>query len=176
MHRVRRLMYNARLCLRRVLGPAEKARVAEGQSSLHPLRTEDLVPACLLAEQPLGLLGTTGPVSSVFTAGAQRVSEELELSPSWDLDAMRAEEDHVSHVVDWWPEELMPVGYHVTAPMLRGELAPVGFDSHYAYDAEDGSIHYVHSALRNASLLGEYLGAGGLCRQEPFFLIAWRER
>ena len=81
----------------------------------------------------------------------------------------------MSHILDWWPIETipMPVGYHVTAPMLQNELAPVGFDSHYGYDATSQDIHYVHSGLRNASLLGDYLGAGGLCRSHSIGMPLW---
>ena len=169
VHQGRRQMYNARLCQRRLLTQAER-ELGVAQSK-HPLNTSDLVPECLLPVQPLSLLAFSSPLSNIFTVGAKRLNTILaaELSTAWDLptiaSALDAEEDHISHIYDWWPSDVsMPVGYHVTAPMLEEELAPVGFDSHYAYDANDASIHYVHSGLRNASLVGEYLGAGGLCR------------
>ena len=170
VHRERRLMYDARLCLRRLLTPSESMRAAQGQSTNHPLNTTDLVSGCLLPVQPLDLLAVSRPLSSAYTVGAQRLNsiQALELTTSWNVEtvAQVQQEEHISHILDWWPDDqvLMPVGYHVTAPMLQNELAPVGFDSHYAYDPSDSSIHYVHSGLRNASLLGEYLGAGGVCR------------
>lgn len=59
----------------------------------------------------------------------------------------------------------MPLGFHVTAAMAPEEFAPCVFDSHYAYDPDERALHYVHTALRNGSLLYNTAGAGGLCRQ-----------
>jgi hypothetical protein len=162
VHRQKRKMYDARLCLRRLLSPAELQQT----DTLHPLHSSDLVDACLLRPQPLDLLFSSASPSH-YTEGAQRLNKApVGLSPDWDLAAVGEppKEDHISHVLDWWPTDTapMPVGFHVTAPMLQEELAPVGFDSHYAWDGT--SVNYVHSALRNATLLGSHLGAGGLCR------------
>ena len=72
----------------------------------------------------------------------------------------------VSGVVDWWPPSVPPpTGYHVTAPLAPTDaLAPMVFDSHYAYSPSDHTLTYVHSALRNASLVQRALGAAGVCR------------
>jgi hypothetical protein len=142
----------------------------QGKASTRQLNSSDLVEACQLVPQPLSLLDPAVTPSTLYTAGATPLTAEIGLSPLFDLEAVGSPSalqlDHVSHVLDWWPEEAapMPVGYHITAPMLPVELAPVGFDSHYAWDSGSRVIHYVHSGLRNASLLGKYLGAGGLCR------------
>ena len=182
VHQGRGLMYDARLCQRGIMTVAEKQNAALGISSKHPLNTTDLVPSCLLLKQPLHLLAMEPPVSTLFTVGAQRLNpaqEPLELSTSLDLATVgmppSAQEDHVSHVLDWWPadEVMMPVGYHITAPMLASELAPVGLDSHYAMDPFRQTIHYVHSALRNSTLLPKYLGSGGLCRAHSMGMPLW---
>ena len=72
----------------------------------------------------------------------------------------------ISGVVDWWPASVAPpVGYHVTAPLAPTDtIAPLVFDSHYAYSPSDNKLTYVHSALRNASLMQHVLGAVGVCR------------
>ena len=48
--------------------------------------------------------------------------------------------------------------------MVPDELAPVVFDTHYAFDPDARQLLYTHSSLRNATLLPKALGAGGLCR------------
>ena len=89
----------------------------------------------------------------------------LEVSVRGVVDwAARVEHQYTSGVVDWWPASVPPpVGYHVTAP-LADAVAPMVFDSHYAYSPSDNTLTYVHSALRNATLVSHALGAGGLCR------------
>ena len=180
--RIQRKMFDARLCLRALMSPAERRMAAQGISSLHKLNSSDLVSACQLQIQPLDLLSLPSPVSTVYTTGAQRLNslQLTELSTSWDLTVVGGlstlqASDHVSHVFDWWPvDELQPpVGFHVTAPMLAKDLAPVGYDSHYAFDPEQNLVYYVHSGLRNFSLVSNHLGAGGLCRAHSIGMPLW---
>ena len=174
-----RTMYDARICLRNAMTPQERTRLTTtnqiSSGNGRALAISEINSACALPVQPLNLLPSgndPSPFSSVYTTGAQRISavEAMELSSLFDeiLVQMYAEPtgyESISQVLDWWPSSvLMPVGFHVTAPMVRDELAPVAFDSHYAFDPQDFTLHYVHSALRDPNMLAHTLGAGGLCR------------
>ena len=104
VHQGKKLMYDARLCQRKVLTSVEMGRVAEGLSSNHPLNTSDLVPSCLLAIQPLSLISIPSAVSTTFTQGAQRLNmvPALELSSGWDLATIGSNPDSEQVVVCLW--------------------------------------------------------------------------
>jgi hypothetical protein len=153
-----------------------QATVGQGVPPARWLRMEDLQDECLLqpSPQPLDFLRLVSPaahLATAYTTGAKRLAADGTLqSSAWDarrvaeFNGWRSREDvPISQVLDWWPERVpMPPGYHVTATAM--DLAPVTFDSHYAWDKDLRQLHYVHSGLRNASLLRSHLGAGGLCR------------
>lgn len=82
------------------------------------------------------------------------------------LDDSTPEKDHISHILDWWPDDLLDMlpGFHITASSDIQELAPILFDSHFAYDSELNVAHYVHTSLRNESMVFENIGACGICR------------
>ena len=171
--RARRVMYDVRLCSRNA-----GTRLTTAQQ----LVTSD----CALVPQPLSLLvdpDSTPPPTTLD----QRLRSDVAASDvvAWAESVSR---QYVSGVVDWWPDDQvpMPVGYHVTSPLAPLDaLAPVLFDSHYAFDSSrflfglsvcmlaiaaltlcvsSRTCTYVHSALRNSSLVHRALGAGGLCR------------
>jgi len=94
-----------------------------------------------------------------------------ELMPGISLEtlydfAVKKKHEHVSHVLDWWPEDILnfPIGFHTTASGDPEELAPVSFDSHFLYNSDSNTLSYVHTSLRNGSLLHENLGSCGICR------------
>ena len=165
--RVARRMYDARLC---AMGGAGVLLVTQ------------ITEACALSPQPLDmlLLGEDAvPYSLLHSAGGHRLTPPLQvdeagLNPAlmtlravdaiMSFAASNPERDHVSHVWDWMDPRLMPPGVHTTAPTDPSELAPVVFDSHYAFDPDAFALAYVHSSLRNASLLHAAVGAGGVCR------------
>jgi hypothetical protein len=155
-------MYDAKLCAY-LRGKAE-------QGTLDP--ATDLRDDCALRPQPMALLrGGEASYAMLFTEGGAPLSADwlVNFEPP-SLDAVRAPlsatRDPVSHVLDWWPDTLpSPVGFHVTASAMDPtEFAPMLFDSHYVFDPVKGVAFYVHSAARNASLLYDLVGAGGLCR------------
>ena len=142
--RVARQMYDARLC-------------TPPTTACAPLVILDLL---LQPTLPYRLLHTAeGPLST---------SADAELDPVLATPQAFAPpppaQDHVSHVWDWLDPALSPPGLHMTAPTDPSELAPVVFDSHYAFDPAAFTLTYVHTALRNASLLHVAAGAGGVCR------------
>jgi len=95
----------------------------------------------------------------------------ISLETLYDM-AMESNSEHVSHVLDWWPDEILnfPIGFHATASTDPDEFAPVGFDSQYVYDRSLNTLFYVHTSLRNASLFHENLGACGICRSNTIGL------
>jgi hypothetical protein len=132
---------------------------------------------CLLGPmpQPLDFLRLVSPaaqLATVYTTGGRRLAADgTLLSSAWNVQTVaefharrKADEEPISQVLDWWPVDTvpMPPGYHVTATAMH--LAPVTFDSHYGWDSAKETLHYVHSGLRNVSLVNSHLGAGGLCR------------
>lgn len=177
LDQVQRRMYDARWCLRNTMSNREREQAAQGLPVTKTLSTSQLTLDCALPLQPLDMLAfPTVPASSVYTIGGQRLSNVdcVELSYDFDEDYVQThatglkepEKEHISQILDWWPGDpsSMPVGYHVTAPMLKEEMAPVIFDSHYAFDPSTYTVHYVHTALRDHSLLSHTVGTGGLCR------------
>ena len=173
--RVTRLMYDAELCVHAAGRAATRALLDWSDLSLD---------ACGLRPQPLSLLRGDAPYSMLYGKGAAALSASassarlsslarerftLESVLHDDAQAAATTRDYAtSHVLDWWPSSSStvqaPPGFHMTAAMDPAELAPQTFDSHYAYDASAFTLFYVHSAARNASLLYDSVGAGGVCR------------
>ena len=144
----------------------------------------DLAAECELT--PFDALLTSGAASYtlLFGRGGARLSLDwlANLAPAFTLDVLAKDDaarrvparDRVSHVYDWWPDDTAVLGLHVTAsPHVADEFAPILFDSHYAFDASAATAFYVHSLLRNASLLPNTLGAGGVCRAPNVGLGLW---
>ena len=133
--------------------------------SARSLYQSEINEGCQLSIQPLDLLLSDVPISSLFVHGAKRLSlvEGIELSTLFDASFVQdyIEDDGlISHVLDWWPSTAsMPVGFHVTAPMIKEELAPFVYDTHYAFDPSTFTVHYIHSALRDQSLLPRHCEA-----------------
>jgi hypothetical protein len=97
----------------------------------------------------------------------QRLSDDWlsNLSPDLTMQSVGSGDDIVSHVLDWWPDDMKPPpGYHPTAASDPDELAPMLFDSHLLYDADTHTAHYAHNVARDANLLYDTLGAAGVCR------------
>lgn len=166
-----RTMYDARKCLRNAMSAVERQNTVDGNGiSARSLYQSEINEGCQLSIQPLDLLLSDVPISSLFVHGAKRLSlvEGIELSTLFDASFVQnyIEDDGlISHVLDWWPSTAsMPVGFHVTAPMIKEELAPFVYDTHYAFDPSTFTVHYIHSALRDQSLLPHTSGTGGLCR------------
>jgi hypothetical protein len=166
--RVRKIMYDANLCAHR-----------STESGTYILtQWSDVSDACALIPQPLQMIRGNLPYTMLFTSTPQgRMVEDdwlSDLSSTFDLNSVEYQSssqndpsrDHISHVLDWWPDELaaMPPGYHPTSPTDISELAPALFDSHYMYDPDSHIAHYVHTAARNASLVFNVAGAAGVCR------------
>lgn len=133
--------------------------------------------SCALSPQPTVLMRDLGmPYSMLFSRDGSRMlppeSWIEELSPDFTVEKVEtdsfkyhsSDRDHVSYVLDWWPESVMPEGHHVTSATDPEELAPVIFDSHYVFDESENSFYYTHTTLRNASLLYNSLGSAGICR------------
>jgi hypothetical protein len=164
--RLNKKMYDANLCV----------HIAKMQSSNTLQRwAHDVSDGCLLIPQPLSLIKGNVPYTMLFNESRLIEDDWLsDLSSIFDLNVVDTQSgtqsepsrDHISHVLDWWPDELaaMAPGYHPTAPSDLSELAPALFDSHYMYDPDLHIAHYVHSAARNASLLFNVAGAAGVCR------------
>ena len=133
------------------------------------------------------VVGGLPPYAMLFGADGARLSPDwlASLAPTFTLDVVARtaaaqrvpSQDRVSHVLDWWPaddEALAVLGLHVTASAhVADEFAPILFDSHFAFDASAAKAFYVHSVLRNASLLPNTLGAGGVCRAPNVGLPLW---
>jgi hypothetical protein len=175
--RVQRKMYDAKLCAHFVNNDNNNNN-NDGSGRLSAWET-DVSDQCALKPQPLHLIRGDVSYSMVFHDGKRLMPSsnfwlESELSPTFDIYSVEEQSDmqrdplrdHVSHVLDWWPEEAvaMPPGYHTTSPSDFSELAPVVFDSHYMYDPEGHVVHYVHTSARNGSLLFDVAGAAGVCR------------
>jgi hypothetical protein len=165
-----RQMFDAHMCLAQ-----QRDAVVSSSNAVINSRQQQLTSKCALSPQPLDLVQGSVPLSMVHSAGQPLAPVEAltELTDSMNFEYVRtvsssdkAAREHVSHVLDWWPDDLMamPPGYHPTAATDPSELAPALFDSHYAYDAATQKAFYVHNALRNGSLLYTTAGASGLCR------------
>ena len=168
--RVTTLMYDVRLCLH---------AAGRGGAVLFDWADVSLA-ACGLVPQPLSLLlllrSAPSAYSMTYTDGGRPLGGRLsDLAPGvLTLDSIDAaatqnaapSRDHVSHVLDWWPDSSLmgPPGFHVTASTDPSELAPMLFDSHYLYDPAERKAFYAHSVARNGSLLYDTVGAGGVCR------------
>ena len=147
----------------------------------------DLTDACAI--DPWALLTPSAPsYAMLFGSGGARLSLDwlANLAPSFTLDVVAKDSaarrspsrDRVSHVYDWWPSDDDDtdgvLGLHVTAsPHASDEFAPILFDSHYAFDASTMQAFYVHSMFRNATLLPNTFGAGGVCRAPNVGMPMW---
>ena len=152
-----RRMYDAHLC------------VGDANTLLRVHLTE----TCALSPQPLSLVDGTA-LTRLSVEGGLRLAGDaamladvvLEGLPGSLLGQWSSPPPQVSEVLDWWPPKVaMPTGYHVTAATVLSELAPMLFDSHWAWDPVKYEAFYVHTALRNESALHNTVGATGLCRQ-----------
>ena len=175
VNRVNQTFYDGRRCASLFRRANNGMRFSMGVTTLEQLSQLD----CALKPQPQTLL-TGGNVpahgSTRFPHDVPLLQQPLLYEADLSVDSMTlasiqqlsqggVDAQSIDSVLDWWPDSVpMPTGYHVTAPMIPEQLAPVVFDSHYAFDPTAGKLLYTHSALRNASLLHRALGAGGLCR------------
>lgn len=149
----------------------------------------------LMNPSPFSLLNGETPVSMLYSTEAktllppQNAIQELLFSPfdlflnektqhifnaginilevyKQSIEASKPEADHISHVLDWWADDMEALGpgYHMTSASDKDELAPMLFDSHFAYDSESHIAFYLHSTLRDPDLMHQYLGTCGICR------------
>ena len=164
--RVQRLMFDAHLCL----------ADSDGITLLNNREQQLQASKCALQPQPLDLVQGDTPLSMVHRKGGgtlASIDDATELTDRMTLDYAlylnqyeKATREHISHVLDWWPDDMvdMPPGYHPTAASDPTELAPALFDSYLVYDSSERTAFYVHSAVRNGSLLHNTAGAAGICR------------
>ena len=154
--RLERRMYDAHACLTSLpVSVLERQHLREG---------------CALRPQPLALVHAHA-LLSLRTDGATRLAQEA-LADVVDevlrglLSTPLPAEAQVSEVLDWWPPDVaQPTGYHVTAATVLDELAPLLFESHWAFDDTTKQAFYVHTALRDETYLHSTVGATGLCRR-----------
>ena len=72
-------------------------------------------------------------------------------------------------IADWWPDDWdYPVGFHVTVPCDAEDAAYRTFHQAFGYSGTDSQgvpvLTYEHDTLRDANLVDQNFGVGGLCR------------